>query len=157
MEYDEEDFPIAYRAQCSPTAILHVNHESRSAGLKHYTLDFGNIHKRPHYTIICEPKIYINWKVDRIYLDKVEQLLIKDLYRRFVKKRLQFLAVNILNMQGPWDFICPPQLQDLVLFRNRRKIDRQRNVEFKEVVVGKPITQKQRRDGMMAWDDAVAY
>ena len=62
-----------YLSICPPPALLSVNNESRSEGLKWYTLDFGSRSLNPLSPTSPsagegKPHIYMNWTVDRICL-----------------------------------------------------------------------------------------
>ncbi|KAF4631110.1 hypothetical protein G7Y89_g7021 [Cudoniella acicularis] len=90
-----------YLSLSSPPAVLQVNKESRSEGLKWYSLDFGT------QPTISDPKysspahVYINWKVDRIcllnrgLLRSVHDYAGIDFQERCTRNKLRFLACNL--------------------------------------------------------------
>ncbi len=70
MEKDEHGAEVSsfrafmYFSNSAHPAILHASHESRTEGLKHYTLDFGVENAHPRFTVSCPARTYINWKAD---------------------------------------------------------------------------------------------
>ncbi|KAE9370106.1 hypothetical protein N431DRAFT_546073 [Stipitochalara longipes BDJ] len=107
----EADFPeeFHYISVCPPPAILSVNREARSEGLRWYILDFGAPSiKFPSTSTLSfferevKPHIYINWNIDRICL--VNWGLIGRLFwphaamdfkEKCRKNKLRFLACNL--------------------------------------------------------------
>jgi len=59
-----------YLSDSTHPTILHVSHESRTEGLKHYTLDFGIENAHPRFTVSCPARTYINWKADRVCVNE---------------------------------------------------------------------------------------
>jgi hypothetical protein len=113
-------YPFFYKSSCPPPAVLHVNQESRSEGLRHYKLDFRAKYEVHHdrfqpVTVIAQPKIYFNWMVDRLCI--VEPSLVvgmdpsfgKDseeraeaLGRLCEKRKLQYLGYNCKSVNRRW-------------------------------------------------------
>jgi len=58
--------PYQFVSKCPPPAVLHVCKESRTEGLKHYTLDFSSTieitaFNLALFTVSSAPRIYFNW------------------------------------------------------------------------------------------------
>lgn len=116
---------VSYRIGSKPPAILQVNQESRLEALKHYQLDFGN--SVGHMSLASEPKIYINWNVDRICImdshngEKSNEMVINDFKRRGFEHKLKFLAINTSHSlsRGHFDSVVGrwfSGLEEIVLF-----------------------------------------
>jgi hypothetical protein len=108
-ENSTTDYPYFYKSSCPSPAVLHVSQESRSEGLKHYQLDFTVKYEicfdqTQPATVTTKPKIYFNWKVDRLCivdptrLEGVENSEWQDRAQRLGrlcrKRRLQYLGYN---------------------------------------------------------------
>jgi len=90
-----------------PPAILHTCQESRTEGLKYYTLEFGTTLSRRLCTVTTPAKIYVNWAVDRLCLMQPVSLndfhteletspsRVEELFGIMAEKGLKYLAVNV--------------------------------------------------------------
>jgi hypothetical protein len=105
-----ENLPHYFYSSFPVPAVLHVNTESRSKSLKHYTLDFGTTFEATEedvpFTISTPPQIYFNWNHDRLCLvdpyrldDRgdffLEQGRLNDFLQRCYLKGLRYFAINI--------------------------------------------------------------
>jgi hypothetical protein len=59
-----------YLSNSARPTILHASHESRTGGLKNYTLDFGVENAHPRFTVSRPARTYINWKADRVCVNE---------------------------------------------------------------------------------------
>jgi len=111
----DEFFTYQYCTIFSPPAILHCTRESRTQGLKHYSLSFGRTWNFPaigepdgwdsFYAVSVDTPatIYVNWKADRLCLISPEQFVQPDDYftvpfdviETCKENGLQKLALNI--------------------------------------------------------------
>jgi hypothetical protein len=102
--------PIYFYSSLPPPAVLHVNSESRSEGLKHYALDFDTALMTTAYaadfTISIPGMIYFNWNHDRLCLLHPFGVEGKpwplprqwaDLHTKCLEKGLRYLAINIAH------------------------------------------------------------
>lgn len=65
LEWGAEEV-FKYITSSPPPSILHANQESRSEGLKQYSLAFGTTLKYDGIELNVKPQIYINFQRDRI-------------------------------------------------------------------------------------------
>ncbi|PMD31465.1 hypothetical protein L207DRAFT_536944 [Hyaloscypha variabilis F] len=103
-------------AKISP--VLHASKESRSEGLKHYTLDFGSeMIPVPGwevpFSVTVEPRIYFNWSCDRLCLPDPLTLWdyqfenisgarpYSDFLERCLERKLRYLAINTYDYWEP--------------------------------------------------------
>jgi hypothetical protein len=130
--WDESYFDdvFYYLSLCPPPAVLHVNQESRSEGLKWYSLEFSTQPTLSDPKYASPDHIYINWQVDRICVLNWGRLRIwhgystRDFQERCTRKKLRFLACNVADSTpfGRIREILPRgvELQELALFSSRR-------------------------------------
>ncbi|KAF8847171.1 hypothetical protein BDZ45DRAFT_755183 [Acephala macrosclerotiorum] len=98
--------PHSYHSEPRTPAILLVNKEARSEGLKWYQLSFGTNMDFSTLSYVLRPTIYINWQVDRLcfrgtycFLNTIYCVDISffDLCRR---NGLQVLALNLQDFRN---------------------------------------------------------
>jgi len=71
---DNRTFSPFYYVTRSPwfPAILHASHEARTEALRYYKLDFGVDIKNSPWQFSAPARTYVNWQVDRIYINDFE-------------------------------------------------------------------------------------
>jgi 2EXR family len=130
--WDESYFDdvFYYLSLCSPPAVLHVNKESRSEGLKWYSLDFGTKPTSSDPIYASPDHIYINWQVDRICVLNWGRLrqwhgdASQNFRERCTRNKLHFLACNLsegLRYERIEEIIPRGlELEELALFSSRK-------------------------------------
>lgn len=92
-----------YLSLCPPPALLHVNQESRSEGLKWYSLDFGTQPTLSDPKYASPDHIYMNWEVDRVCVLNWGRLGVwhdysaRDFQERCTRNKLRSLACNVAD------------------------------------------------------------
>ncbi|CAG8983015.1 hypothetical protein HYALB_00003594 [Hymenoscyphus albidus] len=104
MDHNEVQFPAEYGGteplfkyitDSPPPALLHVNQEARSEGLKNYILAFGVTVKCQDLKFQAMPRIYVNFQVDRICLSS-------------------WLG-DFQGLQGPWTLLLDQPIRRLAV------------------------------------------
>ncbi len=94
---------------CPIPGLLHANQESREEGLKHFQAEFGNLVQLggelwrvdpPTFTF--EPRIYVNWKVDRICLMNysIHQNLLADFLTKAEEREVESMAICVASAES---------------------------------------------------------
>ncbi len=134
---NEDLFP-AFCSACPAPAVLSTCRDSRTAGLKHYSREFGTQQKifcktlQQYYEVTRPAKIYINWVSDRILLASTDWLnhspqesresagLGSEFQKKSVENGLRHFALNIRDFANSYSaFKMIPWgagLKELVLF-----------------------------------------
>lgn len=75
-------YPHVFQSNSRIPAILHTSAESREEGLKWYNLSFGTNHSFDRLVVQTPPRIYVNFRVDRLclmeYLDVLSEKAVVD-------------------------------------------------------------------------------
>lgn len=133
FEADSIELPIAFSSNSPVPAVLHICKESRSEGLKHYSLEFGTCYEgraydgpRRSYTITIPPIVYFNWDADTLYTNRLESIGEWDdnegkwLGKTLKGKGLRSIALNICDeFQTDYTLKVIPKdgtLEEIILF-----------------------------------------
>jgi hypothetical protein len=120
MRNDLDERPYYWRSSLGSKVppVLHANKESRSEGLKHYTLDFGTNMiavggwEVPFWVTLA-PRIYFNWSCDRLCLPDPLKLWdsesdnlsdtrpYSDFLEKCLERKLRYLAINTYDYWEP--------------------------------------------------------
>ncbi|CAG8951781.1 hypothetical protein HYFRA_00005585 [Hymenoscyphus fraxineus] len=104
VDHNEVQFPAEYGGteplfkyitDSPPPALLHVNQEARSEGLKKYILAFGVTIKCHDLKFQALPRIYVNFQVDRVCLST-------------------WLG-DLQGLQGPWTLLLEQPIRRLAV------------------------------------------
>lgn len=110
-----------YKSKRAPPAILHASQEARREGLRYYDISFGTEFEigtnSSLTTITNEPRIYVNFKFDRLWLDLGSDRNVKywTHFFTFGVQRVAIYATSARMLPPPESWLQYP-LKEITLY-----------------------------------------